>query len=299
MEQPETLSQDVLFHNRLFYIDVKFLGDLGGILKTKKTLRLPQKMFLVSSCCGLVTGLTQPYYTVSIFLPRTCLHQKISDAILTVFLNFDFMLLATIGILRFISIKSPLTRINGKLVIILLTLEFLIASLMATFGHYVFFFSVSSALKNFQIYWLTFGTFCATCICIGSTLIVVLIFTLRRQHKKFKDKKSVSRHGKAVKRICLIQLVYIITNLPIAGFCLYFGLHTLNPLYLNLKSLADETILVCWLFPLSSCNCAVNALVYIYFSKDIRKYYLNKLRHKSQNGMSFSSHRLSIDESRT
>ena len=206
------------FITACFILTSNFLV-IWGILKTKKTLRLPQKMFLVSSCCGLVTGLTQPYYTVSIFLPRTCLHQKISDAILTVFLNFDFMLLATIGILRFISIKSPLTRINGKLVIILLTLEFLIASLMATFGHYVFFFSVSSALKNFQIYWLTFGTFCATCICIGSTLIVVLIFTLRRQHKKFKDQQSVSRHGKAVKRICLIQLVYIITNLPIAGFC--------------------------------------------------------------------------------
>ena len=257
---------------------------IWGILRTKKTLRLPQKMFLISSCCGLVTGLTQPYYVVSEFLPQNCLHEVIGDGILMTFLNYDFLLLATIGIFRFISIVSPLTRINGKLVIVLLLLEFLIASLMATFGNYAF-SSISSPLEIFQIYWFAFGSFYSICICIGSALIAILIFTLRRQHKKFIDQRSVSKHGKAVKRICLIQLVYIITNLPVAGFCLHYGLDILDPLYLNLKALANETILACWLFPLSSCNCAVNALIYMYFSKDIRNYYLNKLGLRRRRGL--------------
>lgn len=191
------------------------------------------------------------------------------------------MLLATIGIFRFISITSPLTRISGKLVFIVLLFEFLIASVMATFGNYSF-SSISSPIEIFQIYWFSFGSFYSICITIGSALFVVLIFTLRRQHQKFKNQRSVGRHGKAVKRICLIHFVYIITNLPLAGFCFYHGFGILDPLHLNLKSVVNETILACWLFPLSSCNCAVNSMIYMYLSKDIKKYYLNKIGLKRQ-----------------
>ena len=281
---------------------------IWGILQTKKTLRLPQKMFLISSCCGLVTCLTIPYFAVAEFLPQNCMHETIGDAILATFQNFDFLVLTTVGIFRVISIRSPLTRINGKLVIVVLLFEFLVSSLMATYANYLF-SSLSSPLEIFQIFWLIFGIFCATCICFGSALIVVLIFTLRRQDKKFKDQKSASTNGKAVKRICLIQLIYVITNLPVAAISLHFGLYALNPLYLNLKSLANESIFVCWLFPLSSYNCAMNALIYMYFSKGIRKYYLNKLclrrrigsqqRRQSQIDVSSFSHNLSIKDTGT
>ena len=65
-----------------FVLTLNFLV-IWGILKIKKILRLPQKMFLISSCCGLVTGLTQPYFAIAEFLPQNFLHEVIGDAILT------------------------------------------------------------------------------------------------------------------------------------------------------------------------------------------------------------------------
>ena len=277
-------EEQKIYYKTFFYVLATFILTANllviiGILKTRKALHLPQKFFLLSSFCGLVTGLTQPYFAISDYLPEQCLHEAIADAILMTFLNFDFLLLVTIGVFRFISIKSPLTRINGKLVILLLLLEALVASLMATFSYYAF-STIASPLSWFQIYWLAFGSVYFACIFIGSALIMVLVFTLRKQEHKFKEQKTVGKHGKAIKRICLIQLVYVATNLPLAGFCLHFGLYILDPSNLNLTALMTETILAVWLFPLSSGYCAINSIIYMYFSKDIRKFYCGKFKHR-------------------
>ena len=73
MERSANLSQGFHVHHHLFYLDVESFGDLG-YLEDQENFMASSKMFLISSCCGLVTGLTQPYFAVSEFLPQNCVH---------------------------------------------------------------------------------------------------------------------------------------------------------------------------------------------------------------------------------
>ena len=77
-----------------------------GLLKTNQKLLTSQKLFMVSASVGVGQGLVIPYYAVADFLSNSCLHESIGDVILNTLIVMDFETLLTLGVFRFISLRS-------------------------------------------------------------------------------------------------------------------------------------------------------------------------------------------------
>jgi hypothetical protein len=253
----------LLFSNMLVII---------GLFKTNRTLRMSQKLFIVSASVGVTQSVVIPYYAVANFLPNRCLHESIGDAVLNMLIVMDFEALLTLGVIRFISLRSPLTRIKDRTVYVILVLELLFALLVATYSF--FSFNSLSPVEFFPIIWLFIGTFLTVCICCGTLLIVALMHVLTKHTKALRSKESFRNHSKAVKRLVSIQAIYIAFSLPVAAFCLHFGFQLSKPaISLKPTRTAKELLFIIWLFPISVLYSGFNSWIYMIKSKQISRYY--------------------------
>ena len=168
-----------------------------GILKTNKNLNLVTKLFLYSSICGTLTGLTIPYYASAEIFFDVCFHKTIGEIVLTFLFFTDFLNLLTIGMIRFKALRYPLKRIQPRNVFVWLFVEFLAALCLSVISHIAFTTKTSTAQK---VYWTGFGISMLICVCLSIFLIAKLRCTLHKNSLS-SDPNYLINRKKAVDRL--------------------------------------------------------------------------------------------------
>ena len=191
-----------------------------GILKTNKRIAIPKKMFLSTAVYGLFTGVLMMYYSLAIVLPDQCLHENIADTLLNFMSFLDFLKLVSIGTLRFISLRFPLKVIPNKVIYCVWLVELLLAGLLASYG-----FIVNKSLTNPRSGYLALFASYTTIMLLCMSICLILNYLLWRSLRQITvlkmDKRIYQKHKNGSNRLLVINLIYILSNLPFAVSLVY------------------------------------------------------------------------------
>jgi len=194
-----------------------------GIVNTNKKLSIAKRLFVYSSVTGVFTSAMSPINSYISLISENCLNEFVSDSILIFLLTFDFCILLIIGIVRYIYLTSPLRRISRQSIKISFTIGFAIALVMGV----LFLCLHTSDFPEYfyRMHWLFLGVFTQFCMLCCIVLIGSLWYmlhkntTILRYNGSSQGSAQFKNHHKAVKRLILMNILYILCNFPMSVTC--------------------------------------------------------------------------------
>ena len=251
------------------------LAVIFGIIKTNRELKTPQKLFILSSICGFVVGLSTPFLIyAAIFIESSCLFEAITTYIVDMLWLFESNILITNSITRLISVKWPLYDIEWRTVKRILTVEVILT--LCSLGALSFFNEKSRS------FWLFIGTLLLSVTIIMSILALLSIYCLLKRPRiiganatnQNQARMDFNRIWKPIIRIVPIQIAYILCNLPFAILCMMVKpVHPSNATQTAYQQFAETEIDLYWMVILSELYNGINACLYMAQCKEIRQFY--------------------------
>ena len=266
-----------------FFLVLSNLLMLIGIWKTKDgKMSIPRKMFFSSGLCGLLTGLTFPFYTAGGLLENGCMYESVSDKILSFTVFLDFGKLISIETVRFVRLKWPLKRIvTGKTLLVIWFLEIIVTSVVAYFGEVVLLTDAQmSHMEMFRVYIEIFGITSGSCIFLTSILTSILWVNFRMELTTTNLSSnnpdigvSAKRKNKAVNRLAAIALVYIVCNIPICVLCFVIFVSSEDKYAKEPMVFSINVILANWFYSLANLYSGLNSCIYMWMDRKIVAFY--------------------------
>ena len=185
-----------------------------------------------------------------------------------------------IGIVRFIAIKYPLTRIPTKVIYFVWFIQ-LCAGIIAFGLTYQVSLSIGDG-SNFIAYLLTYGSMSALCILLCVILNLILCRTITKSKLNLNE-IVFQKHKKASKRLSFINLVYIICSTPavVISFVLVAKLSQLtDKTQESAITLVNYFLVMFWSFDIYVLYSGLNAVIYVGFDQKIIAYYKNCYCHR-------------------
>ena len=243
-----------------------------GILKTCNEIKIPQKLFIMSSICGIIIGLfSLSSMLVVKLMDADCLALFIGQSLLDGVWFCESFFLITLSVTRLISVKSPFYDMEWRTVkrSIILGLLLGLAFLAVTRV-----FATDESLGLIITSILILGIICITL----ASSIITIIGLWRRPGRSLRANQSNSasarnRTLKPIIRIVTIQIAYLLCNLPLT----LYSILTLNQQtkhgQMTISTLKQASRNQLWLIIVSEIYNGINSCLYIAQSKEIRRFY--------------------------
>ena len=249
-----------------------------GMCKTKnKKMSIPKKMYFSSAICGLVTGLTLPFYTLSMLRENQgCIYEHISDLILNFTAFLDYGKLMSIGVTRFISLKWPFrTLVTGKTLFSIWLFE-IIAATSSTALMFGFIGHQSDPITIFKIFSKVFGFTSGACIILTAILTLILWISFRMEQGFISNdghQEINKRKNKAVVRLIVTASAYIICNIPLCLMCFIVNGTSEKGYIKDPMLLSRRLLMINWFFSIVSLYSGLNSCIYMWMDKKIVLFY--------------------------
>ena len=276
-----------------------------GMWKTKnRKMSIPKKMYFSSAICGLVTGLTLLFYTLSMLgVDNRCMYERISDMVLTIVLFLDYAKLLSIGIVRFISFKWPFKRlVTGKVILIFWFTEITFACVSWFFDENIERKEKVSAVKMYLKFMKITGLTSFAYILLTLILTFMLCIVLDEKNPAIQSNATyvadriMAKKRKAVKRLVALGTIYVICNLPLSVMC--FIVHGTSEMeYIkNPMLLSRRLITVDWFYSIFTLYSVLNSCIYMWMDKKIVLVYKTCYKKRATNrSLSFCGNFESIE----
>ena len=256
-----------------------------GMWKTKnRKMSIPKKMYFSSAICGLVTGLTLLFYTLSMLgVDNRCMYERISDMVLTIVLFLDYAKLLSIGIVRFISFKWPFKRlVTGKVILIFWFTEITFACVSWFFDENIERKEKVSAVKMYLKFMKITGLTSFAYILLTLILTFMLCMVLDEKNPAIQSNATyvadriMAKKRKAVKRLVALGTIYVICK---------------NPMLLSRR-----LITVDWFYSIFTLYSVLNSCIYMWMDKKIVLVYKTCYKKRATNrSLSFCGNFESIE----
>ena len=266
-----------------FFLVVANLLMMIGIWKTNdRKMSIPKKMYFSSAVCGILTGLSLPFYTFSMLnLENGCLYEKISDAILNFTVFLDFGKLISIGIVRFISLKWPLKRlVTKKILFVIWFMEIAVAAASTFLYSYGGLAAVdTSFIKMYQNFTRFYGLTSGGCILLTFMLTLLLWLTLQKK-PTIVNNTVAGYKKKASKRIVIIAFAYIACNIPLCIICFVIFESPEKDYIKDPLLISRRQIMTNWFYSLVTLYSGLNSCIYMWMDKKIVVFYKSCYRRR-------------------
>ena len=260
-----------------FFLVLANLLMMIGIWKTNdKKLSISKKMYFSSAVCGILTGLTMPFHTLSLLkLENVCLYEYISETILTFTVCLDFGKLISIGIVRFISLKWPLKRLVTKKILFVIWFMEIALAVISSFSSFVGLAAAAdtSVIKLKQQYILIYGLTSGGCILLTFMLTFLLWLTLQKK-PTIVNNTGDRYKKKASSRILIIALAWIACNIPLCILCFVIMFESPEKDYMKNPLLISRRLIMWnWFISLVILYSGLNSCIYMWMDKKIVVFY--------------------------
>ena len=244
-----------------------------GIRKTNSTLSMPRRLFIYSSCVGICTSAISPVNSCIGLLTKHCLNESITDSILIFLLTFDFSILLVIGIVRYMCLSVPLKKPNPRFIYTMLVIGLGIS--LATGVTFFYLYHGTFSSFYYRIHWLSLGIFLSLCMLCCILLMAVLWYTLRYKVQSFPENRAhLNRNRKAVKRLLLLNFLYVCFNVPMCNMC--FSLGSLSN-YPTQAELSRKLLTFSAFYSICIAYSGFNSLVYIVWDDKILAFFKKQI----------------------
>lgn len=261
----------------LFYFFVIITNTLRivGVNKTRKNNNersIIKDLFCLTSLLGVFTGILATVTMLGKML-FWCNIEYITFNLERNVVVSDFFVLLCIGILRFISLQFPFKEIKQKWVRLALGLYFTFIisfQIYAFLLRYIFF---NNEFDHYKVPTLLVGI----CMALNCFSVFFLQYSLLKGSKKDKhlQTRSIERQRKAIRRLTVINCVYLVFNLP-------YVLYLQDLLFRTNLGTAKH---IAWRMKIQQIICnfsllysGIGAFIYITWDKDIVKFYKRIIR---------------------
>ena len=245
-----------------------------GLIKTCREIKIPQKLFMASSLCGLFVGMFEPVLFLTDMLPSdTCMIRKIFGMVYVWILMCESEFTITLSITRLISVKWPFFEIEWKSMRKIIIAEIVFA-LLVPVGLFLL-------RQDEFLSWVLQGVLSFLCLVMMLTLASLSVYCVlsRSRDTGLRANMAASRVNynriwKPVIRIATIQIAYVLCNLPLAVYS--FVLILSDPAdheMITSEAIIKNKIITLWLYTLMDFYNGLNACLYMAQSVEIRSYY--------------------------
>ena len=253
---------------------------IAGLIKTSNEIKIPQKLFIMSSICGLLIGMIIPsFFFAYLFAPDdSCLVENILEMIYGMVLICEAEFMVTLSITRLISVKWPFFEIEWKTIKIIIIAEMTFALCIPV----VFSFLSEDELLAWIIQVVISLLLIFLILILGFASVYCL---LTRPNSGLRanaaSRLDYNRIWKPIIRIATIQTTYVLCHLPMTVFSVILIL-TAPAGYQSISSeeIVRNEIITIWLYMLIEFYNGLNACLYITQCKEIRLYYFGFLRRR-------------------
>ena len=263
-----------------FFLIFSNSAVIMGLIKTKRSneIKIPQKLFILSAVCGLLSGVSLPLaFFAPMFIVDVCMFEGILEMMYGIVLMCEAQFMITLSITRLISVKRPFFEIKWKNVRLVIIGEIALSVLI---GVSMVFFS-----GNEFFMWVLQGVFSFLWLILMLVLALISVFiVLTRSNRslsgnmKASNRLDYNRRWKPIIRIATIQIAYILCNLPLTVSSLTFILTTPSGLQeMSLEEITRHEIITIWMYALVDFNHGLNACLYMAQCNGIRQYFYHFL----------------------
>ena len=246
---------------------------INGLLKTCTEIKSPQKLFIMSSVCGLVIGIVGPcIFLEPLFAIDSCIIENILGTIYSVTMTCESEFMVTLFITRLISVKWPFFEIEWQTVRVIIITEIALA---VPFPIAVLSLSVESFIG-----WILQGVISMLWLILMLILTFLTVYFILERPSNFVRVNVTSRNDyhriwKPIIRIATIQIAYLLCHLPMVVFSV--NLMLASPSTVDQTISPDENvrneIITIWMYLFVEFYYGLNACLYMVQSVDIRRYY--------------------------
>ena len=272
MEKTENKISDLIFLLTYLFVVIANTLRIVGINKTKNNNNnyersVIKNLFYLTSLLGVLNGILA---TITIFgkVFAECDIEFIALGLGRIVMLFDFFVLLCIGIVRFISFRYPFKEIKRKWILLTLGLYLLYITCLTFYGILLKYMKENRKLSHYKI----LALFIVLCMTLNCFSVFIVQYTLLKGSKNNEhlNNQSIERQRKAVKRLTLINGVYLVFNLP---YVIYLLDLTFILDYATAEATAWRIERYYYLYYFSFLYSGISALIYIMWDKDIVKFY--------------------------
>ena len=233
---------------------------------------MPQRLFILSSICGLVTGLI---VIVSTFVIKSgnmsCLLVFLTSFLLGGLWLWESCFLITLSVTRFVSVQWPFVNIEWQTIKRIIITSIILCPTIQII--------TSLITDDDTIYWIMTGVFIpVTLFIMLASSILTINGLLNRPRRILRANHNNARRDyynrtwKPVIRIITIQIVYILCSLPITVYSVLF-INNDDTGKVTTSTLEQSFRNQLWFMMVSEMYNGINACLYIAQCKEIRRFY--------------------------
>ena len=232
-------------------------------------------LFYLTSLLGVFTGILATFIVFGKFFLE-CSIEYIAMNLERIAKIFDFFVLVCISVVRFISLRYPFKEIKRQRIRLALGLYlFYIVSLALC--SFLLKYVLKSSGRRISTQYKMVALFIVICLTLNCFSVFILQYSLLKESKKNEhlNNQSIERQRKAVKRLTLINSVYLVFNLP---YVIYLQDSVFRIESRTAEELAWRVDRHYTLYYFSFVYSGISAIIYIAWDKDIVNFYKGILR---------------------